>query len=215
MKNYIKTQLLSILQVNEEQIKIEIPPKDGMGDFSIQCANLRNEKMNHPMEIANFIKDNFVDRNHNFNDIKVMGPYINFYINYEKFNEQVINEIENNKNYGSMNQGKGEKLLIEHTSINPNAEPHIGRCRNSLIGDFMSNLYDFTGYKTERHYFINDIGKKIALLLIGIEMYGLKDDTFASILDTYVKISALAKVDESIEQKSFDYLKEVEDGNPK
>ena len=215
MKSYIKTQLLSILQVNEEQIKIEIPPKDGMGDFSIQCANLRNEKMNHPMEIANFIKDNFVDRNHNFNDIKVMGPYINFYIDYEKFNEQVINEIENNKNYGSMNQGKGEKLLIEHTSINPNAEPHIGRCRNSLIGDFMSNLYDFTGYKTERHYFINDIGKKIALLLIGIEMYGLKDDTFASILDTYVKISALAKVDESIEQKSFDYLKEVEDGNPK
>ena len=215
MKSYIKTQLLSILQVNEEQIKIEIPPKDGMGDFSIQCANLRNEKMNHPMEIANFIKDNFVDRDHNFNDIKVMGPYINFYINYEKFNEQVINEIENNKNYGSMNQGKGEKLLIEHTSINPNAEPHIGRCRNSLIGDFMSNLYDFTGYKTERHYFINDIGKKIALLLIGIEMYGLKDDTFASILDTYVKISALAKVDESIEQKSFDYLKEVEDGNPK
>lgn len=215
MKNYIKTQLLSILQVNEEQIKIEIPPKDDMGDFSIQCANLKNEKMNNPIEIANFIKDNFVDSNNNFNDIKVMGPYINFYINYEQFNEQVINEIENNKNYGSMNQGKGEKLLIEHTSINPNAEPHIGRCRNSLIGDFMSNLYDFTRYKTERHYFINDIGKKIALLLIGIEMYGLKDDTFASILDTYVKISALAKEDESIEKKSFDYLKEVEDGNPK
>lgn len=215
MKNYIKTQLLSILQVNEEQIKIEIPPKDGMGDFSIQCANLRNEKMNNPIEIANFIKDNFVDNDNNFSDIKVVGPYINFYINYEKFNEQVINEIENNKNYGSMNQGKGENLLIEHTSINPNAEPHIGRCRNSLIGDFMSNLYDFTGYKTERHYFINDIGKKIALLLIGIEMYGLKDETFASILDTYVKISALAKEDESIEQKSFDYLKEVEDGNPK
>lgn len=215
MKNYIKTQLLSILQVNEEQIKIEIPPKDGMGDFSIQCANLRNEKMNNPIEIANFIKDNFFDSSNNFNDIKVMGPYINFYINYEKFNEQVINEIENNKNYGSMNQGKGENLLIEHTSINPNAEPHIGRCRNSLIGDFMSNLYDFTGYKTERHYFINDIGKKIALLLIGIEMYGLRDDTFASILDTYVKISALAKEDESIEQKSFDYLKEIEDGNPK
>ena len=214
MKNYIKTQLLSILQVNEEQIKIEIPPKDGMGDFSIQCANLRNEKMNNPIEIANFIKANFVDSDNNFNDIKVMGPYINFYINYEQFNEQVINEIENNKNYGSMNQGKGENLLIEHTSINPNAEPHIGRCRNSLIGDFMSNLYDFTGYKTERHYFINDIGKKIASLLIGIEMYGLKDDTFASILDTYVKISALAKEDESIEQKSFDYLKEVEDGNP-
>ena len=107
----------------------------------------------------------------------------------------------------------GESLLIEHTSINPNAEPHIGRCRNSLIGDFMSNLYSFTGYEVERHYFINDIGKKIALLVIGIEKYGLKDDSFSSILDTYVKISNAAKDDESIDQKAFDYLKEVEDGN--
>lgn len=213
MKKYIKDNLLSILEVSEEQIKIEIPPKDNMGDYSIQCANLRNDKMNNPIEIANFIKDNFNDIENKFIDIKVMGPYVNFYIDYDKFNSLLIKEIENNDMFGSMNQGKGEKLLIEHTSINPNAEPHIGRCRNSLIGDFMSNLYDFTGYKTERHYFINDIGKKIALLLIGIETYGLKDDSFSSILDTYVKISALAKEDYKVEQKSFDYLKEVETGN--
>ena len=213
MKKYIKDNLLSILEVSEEQIKIEIPPKDNMGDYSIQCANLRNDKMNNPIEIANFIKDNFNDIENKFIDIKVMGPYVNFYIDYDKFNSLLIKEIENNDMFGSMNQGKGEKLLIEHTSINPNAEPHIGRCRNSLIGDFMSNLYDFTGYKTERHYFINDIGKKIALLLIGIETYGLKDDSFSSILDTYVKISALAKEDYKVEQKSFDYLKEIETGN--
>ena len=77
----------------------------------------------------------------------------------------------------------------------------------------MSNLYSFTGYEVERHYFINDIGKKIALLVIGIEKYGLKDDSFSSILDTYVKISNAAKDDESIDQKAFDYIKEVEDGN--
>lgn len=213
MKKYIKDNLLSILEVSEEQIKIEIPPKDNMGDYSIQCANLRNDKMNNPIEIADFIKDNFNDIENKFIDIKVMGPYVNFYIDYDKFNSLLIKEIENNDMFGSMNQGKGEKLLIEHTSINPNAEPHIGRCRNSLIGDFMSNLYNFTGYKTERHYFINDIGKKIALLLIGIETYGLKDDSFSSILDTYVKISALAKEDYKVEQKSFDYLKEVETGN--
>ena len=71
MKNYIKNKLLSILEVNEEQIKIEIPPKDNMGDYSIQCANLRNDKMNNPTEIANFIKDNFNDNENKFRDIKV------------------------------------------------------------------------------------------------------------------------------------------------
>ena len=86
MKNYIKNNLLSILEVNEEQIKIEIPPKDNMGDYSIQCANLRNDKMNNPIDIANFIKDNFNDNENKFSNIKVMGPYVNFYIDYDKFN---------------------------------------------------------------------------------------------------------------------------------
>ena len=213
MKEYITKKILEIINVNQNQIKIEIPPKDEMGDYSIQCANMRNEEYSNPIEIANLIKEKFIDDENNFSDIKVMGPYINFYLNYEKFNYKIINEIEKNDNYGSLNQGNNESLLIEHTSINPNAEPHIGRCRNSLIGDFMSNLYAFTGYKVERHYFINDIGKKIALLVIGIEKYGLKDDSFSSILDTYVRISSAANQDESIDQQAFDYLKEVESGN--
>ncbi len=213
MKEYIKKHILKILKVDEDKIKIEIPPKDNMGDYSIQCANLRNEEYSNPIEIANLIREKFNDEENNFSLIKVMGPYINFYLNYEKFNAEVIKDIEINDHYGSLNQGNNEALLIEHTSINPNAEPHIGRCRNSLIGDFMSNLYGFTGYKVERHYFINDIGKKIALLVIGIEEYGLKDGNFSSILDTYVKISNRAKEDESIDQKAFYYLQQVESGN--
>lgn len=213
MKEYIKKHILEILKVDEDKIKIEIPPKDNMGDYSIQCANLRNEEYSNPIEIANLIREKFNDEENNFSLIKVMGPYINFYLNYEKFNAEVIKDIEINDHYGSLNQGNNEALLIEHTSINPNAEPHIGRCRNSLIGDFMGNLYGFTGYEVERHYFINDIGKKIALLVIGIEEYGLKDGNFSSILDTYVKISNRAKEDESIDQKAFYYLQQVESGN--
>lgn len=213
MKEYISKKILEVLSVEKEQIKIELPPKQEMGDYSIQCANLRTEELKNPIEIANLLKDKFNDDEKYFKEIKIMGPYLNFYLDYDKFNSEVITEIESNPKYGSLNQGNNEALLIEHTSINPNAEPHIGRCRNSLIGDFMSNLYDFTGYKVERHYFINDIGKKIALLLIGIETFGLKDEDFSSILDVYVKISNLAKEDETVEQKAFDYLKEVETGN--
>ena len=213
MKKYITKKILEIINIEEHKIKIEIPPKDEMGDYSIQCANLKTEELLNPTDIAKLIQENFNDDENNFSDIKVMGPYINFYINYDKFSYKIINEIESNDDYGSLNQGNDESLLIEHTSINPNAEPHIGRCRNSLIGDFMSNLYRFTGYKVERHYFINDIGKKIALLVIGIENFGLKDNSFSSILDTYVKISNQAKEDETIDKKAFDYLKEVENGN--
>jgi len=213
MKKYIIKHILEIYDISEDKIKIEIPPKAGMGDYSIQCSNLKNDVYCNPIEIANVIKEKFVDEENNFMDIKVMGPYLNFYLNYDRFNSNIIKMIEENEKYGSLNQGNNEKLLIEHTSVNPNAEPHIGRCRNSLIGDFMCNLYSFTGYDIERHYFINDIGKKIALLVIGIEKYGLKDDSFSSILDTYVKISKQAKVDDTIDQMAFEYEKKVENGD--
>ena len=209
-KDYIIKLVKEIIK--DKDVVVEIPPKPNMGDYSVPCFNFKDENNKNPLEISKMIKENIKDEENIFSKIDVMGPYVNFYLNYDKVSN-VINEILNNKNYGSLNQGHNDALLIEHTSINPNAEPHMGRCRNSLIGDFLSRLYQFVGYKVERHYFINDLGKKIALLVIGVEKYGLKDDSFKSILDVYVKISNDAKNDTNIEQKAFDYLELVESGN--
>lgn len=199
--------------IGEKNIIIEIPPKKEMGDYSVPCFSFKDDIDKNPLEIANKIKENIQDNDHVFSKVETMGPYVNFYLDYAKASN-IINEIlSKGSNYGSLNQGHNDALLIEHTSINPNAEPHMGRCRNSLIGDFLANLFKFVGFKVERHYFINDLGKKIALLVIGVEKYGLKTDNFSEILDVYVKISNEAKTDESLEQKAFDYLELVESGN--
>lgn len=197
-----------------DKIVVEIPPRENMGDYSVPCFELRNEELKNPNQVANFIKDNFKDKSGIIESIDVIGPYANFNINYNMLSKIIVNEIEDKKDlFGSLNQGNNEALLIEHTSINPNAEPHIGRCRNSLIGDFMSNLYKFTGFDVERHYFVNDLGKKIALLVIGIEKYGLAGSDFSAILDVYVKISKEASTDETLEKTAFNYLEQVENGN--
>ncbi len=213
IKEIIKNEIQRVLETSKNVV-VEIPPKENMGDFSVPCFELRNEDLKNPNEVANYIKDNFDKNIEIIDSIDVIGPYANFNINYDILSKDIINEIEaKQEKYGSLNQGKGEALLIEHTSINPNAEPHMGRCRNSFIGDFMSNLYEFTGYDVTRHYFVNDLGKKIALLVLGVEKYGVKSNDFSDILDVYVKISKDAKEDESIEQKAFDYLEIVESGN--
>jgi len=213
IKKYIVERVKEALNISKEII-VETPPKENMGDYSVPCFEFCTDSLKSPNDVANYIKDNFNDSDNYFNNISVIGPYVNFEINYDLLAPELIKRIEDKKNsYGSLNQGKGEELLIEHTSINPNAEPHMGRCRNSLIGDFMSNLYKFLGFNVERHYFINDLGKKIALLVIGIENYGLRTDDFSEILDVYVKIVKDAESDESLEQKAFDYLELVENGD--
>ena len=213
IKNYISEKVKELLTTNKEVV-VEIPPKENMGDYSVPCFEFSNDQFKSPNEVANYIKENFKDDSNYIKSIDVIGPYANFNINFEILANEVIERIEKKENqYGSLNQGDNEALLIEHTSLNPNAEPHMGRCRNSLIGDFLSRLYAFTGYDVERHYLINDLGKKIALLLIGIEEFGLKTDEFTEILEVYVKISQQAETDESIEQKAFEYLELVESGN--
>ncbi len=213
IKEIIRNEIKRILNTNKT-IVVEIPPRENMGDYSVPCFELRNDELKNPNEVANYIKDSFNKDIEIIKSVDVIGPYANFNINYELLSNEVINNIESEKEkYGSLNQGKGEALLIEHTSINPNAEPHMGRCRNSFIGDFMSNLYSFTGYDVTRHYFVNDLGKKIALLVLGVEKYGLNSNNFNDILDVYVKISKEAKEDETIEKKAFDYLEIVESGN--
>ncbi len=209
-KDYIIKLVSEIIK--DKEIIVETPPKPNMGDYSVPCFSFKDENNKNPLEISKMIKENIKDTENIFSKIDVVGPYVNFYLNYDKVSS-VIKDIINNKNYGSLNQGHNDALLIEHTSTNPNAEPHMGRCRNSLIGDFLARLFKFTGYDVERHYFINDLGKKIALLVIGVEKYGLKDDSFKSILDVYVKISSDAKTDSLLEQQAFDYLEKVENGN--
>ena len=38
---------------------------------------------------------------------------------------------------------EGVPVLMEHTSINPNAEPHVGRARNAIVGDALYDPFAF------------------------------------------------------------------------
>lgn len=213
-KEYVRKAILNVVGENNSII-IDKTPNREMGDIAIPCFNLKIDGINNPAEKANYIKEKIqIDSNY-ISKIETVGPYLNFTINKEFLKDEVIkNILEEKENYGSSNAGKGKKMLIEHTSINPNASPHIGRSRNSIIGNFIVNLYKFEGYDVNTHYFINDIGKQIAMLLVGIEDANNIDSvTFEDMLSLYVEINEKSKEDSSIEERVFKYLNELENGN--
>ena len=82
------------------------------------------------------------------NEFRVDGIILD--ISKQKKADKVLKEALK-KNFGSPN--KRGKALVEHTSINPNASPHVGRARNALIGDAVVRLLKFAGYSVESHYF--------------------------------------------------------------
>jgi len=191
------------------EIALEIPPEPIMGDYAFPCFVLAKNKQN-PGEIAEKLKEK-VPLKGMIKNARVIGPYLNFFMNDEKIAKDVLKKIYKEKEmYGSAKTNKS--ALIEHTSVNPNASPHVGRARNALIGDSIARVLKFKGYKTEVHYFVNDVGKQIAMLVLGC---GNKKIKFENLLETYIKINKEVEKNPNKEKEIFELLNKLEKGDKK
>jgi len=147
-------------------------------------------------------------------EIKAAGPYVNFFVNNQKFNEAILKKVVKEKEkYGGSGSGKGKKIIVEHTSINPNASPHVGRARNAFIGDCIVRVLKFEGYKVETRFYVNDVGKQIALLVLGAE--NKKSIKFNDLLKIYIAINKRFEKNKKLEKQVFDLLYNLEKGDKK
>ena len=188
---------------------LEIPPSPEMGDYAFPCFTLAKEFKKSPMEIAKDLESKIKPQG-DIEKIQALGPYLNFFLDKSKRASLVLKKILKEKDkYGSKNLGKKQKFLIEHTSINPNASPHLGRARNAILGDSITRILRFQGYNPEVHYFVNDVGKQIALLVLGCK----SSTTFKELLDIYIKMNKKLEQDPEIEKSVFQLLKKFEEGD--
>lgn len=198
-------------ELKVEEIVLE-KPKPELGDYAFPCFSVAKQLKKNPNDIAQDLCKK-IDLGLWLKKIEIKGPYLNFFVNEKKLASYVLKKIQKEKDkFGSRNIGKGKKALIEHTSTNPNASPHVGRARNAMIGDFIVRLLRFQGYKTEVHYIVNDVGKQIAILVLGS---GKKKIRFNELLKIYMKASKKAETSKKFEEEVFDLLKKLEDGDKK
>lgn len=210
----IESALLEIIPDSNLEISDLITRTDDKshGDFAFPCFSLAKEYHKAPALIAEELAKK-INLGEEFQRCENIGPYLNFYVDQSYFNKYVLTKIFNeNQKYGSSKTGLGKTCLLEHTSINPNASPHIGRARNAIIGDFVARIMRFEGYDVNVHYFVNDIGKQISMLVLGSEQ--LEDIRFDNLLDLYVSINQRVKDDPDLEKKVFELLYKLENGDP-
>jgi arginyl-tRNA synthetase len=211
MEKYRKKLISLIKKEIKGEIELSSPRDPNHGDFALPCFPFAKALKKNPNEIASDlsrkIKAPFIEK------IETKGPYLNFFLDRNVLTKDTLDEIkEKEDSYGSSGEGKGKKALIEHTSINPNASPHVGRARNALIGDALVRIIRFQGYKTEVHYFVNDVGKQIAMLLLGAKD---KKVSFKDLLKIYVDINNKIKDKPELEKDVFAILNKLEKGDEK
>jgi arginyl-tRNA synthetase len=146
-------------------IKVEEPPNSDMGDVASSVSfQLAKQLKRSPMEITQEILDK-IETPEIFSRVESKGPYINFFADYNKFAKLVLESVDDD--YGRL-ESKNTKIILEHTSANPNGPLHIGHIRNSIIGDSLARILRKAGYEVETQYYVNDMGRQIAMIVWGL-----------------------------------------------
>src|SRR5882762_10024903 len=149
----------------ELAIVLERPPKIEMGEAaSPVCFELAKQLKRAPRQIAQEIA-NGLGKVEGIARVGVAGGgYLNAYFDRGEFWASVQAEQS-----GESRVASGEKIIVEHTSINPNKAAHIGHVRNSVLGDTMVRILRHAGNRVQIQNYIDNTGVQVADVVIGLQ----------------------------------------------
>ena len=204
--------LAAFPELDRSDLAFSVPPKLDLGDVALRTFEAARKLKMPPPAFAQKLADD-VSFGAEVVAVNVAGPYANFKLDRAIVGKRIIDAVyDRGAQYGSSGVGTGLKALLEHTSINPNASPHVGRARNAMIGDSLARLFRFEGYDLEVQYYVNDIGRQIAFLVLACD-----DPTgmsFEDMLQTYADANTRAESDPEFAEAGYQLLKDIEEGQP-
>jgi arginyl-tRNA synthetase len=138
---------------------IETPPEEKFGDFSSNAAMVSAKPLKSPpRKIAERLKVE-LEKIPLFSSVEIAGPgFINIFIKPSAWVEEFAKIPDDSSEYGSSNQSRDGKYLIEFVSANPTGPLHIGHGRGAAVGDCLARLLRKGGYDVTTEYYINDTG---------------------------------------------------------
>src|SRR5213082_3204274 len=93
------------------------------------------------------------------------GGYLNAYFDRGTFWEALRQGPEQK---ADSQERQSHKIIVEHTSINPNKAAHVGHVRNAVLGDTMVRILRHTGNRVQIQNYIDNTGVQVADVVIGL-----------------------------------------------
>lgn len=153
------------------EILIEIPREKENGDFSTNVAmQLTKIAKKPPRQSAEIIIRNIDLEDTYIEKIECAGPgFINFYLKMDWLFDTIRIIQQEKEDYGRINIGKNEKVMVEFVSANPTGPLHMGNARGGALGDCIASVLDAAGYDVTREFYVNDAGNQIGKFGISLE----------------------------------------------
>jgi len=200
-----------------EKVVIEQPPRVELGEYALPLAfELAKTLRKAPRKIAEEIVVG-IGAIEGFEKLEVAGAgYINARVNRAAVAAALA---KNEQPGGEVHAGK---VLVEHSSINPNKAAHIGHLRNAILGDTFVRLLQFAGREVDVQNYIDNTGVQVADVVVGFLHVEKKSRTEVEQLtrqprfdyycwDLYAKVSQWYERDAN-KQVRLAALHEIEEG---
>jgi arginyl-tRNA synthetase len=165
-------------------VVVEQPPKVELGDFAIPIFPFAKPLRAAPLKIAEAVRAE-IGSVEGIATMQVAPPgYLNVSID-RGWMAAVLAE-----DGGPVATQAAGKILVEHTSINPNKAAHIGHLRNAILGDTFVRLLRVAGREVDVQNYIDNTGVQVADVVVGF---------------LYIEKKSRAEIESLIAQPHFDY----------
>jgi arginyl-tRNA synthetase len=165
-------------------VVIEQPPKVEMGDFAIPIFPFAKPVRSAPLKIAEAIRG-AIGTVEGIAELTVAPPG---YLNVKADRTWLASALASDKR-PSFPPASG-KILVEHSSINPNKAAHIGHLRNAILGDTFVRLLRYADREVDIQNYIDNTGVQVADVVVGF---------------THIEKKSRAEIEALTRQPRFDY----------
>jgi len=166
------------------RVVIEQPPKVELGDFAIPLFPFAKPLRTAPLKIAEAIRTE-IGPIEGIAEMQVAPPgYLNVRVDRAWMAAALAAD------HNPVSDKSVGKILVEHTSINPNKAAHIGHLRNAILGDTFVRLLRFAGREVDVQNYIDNTGVQVADVVVGF---------------THIEKKSRAEIEALAHQPRFDY----------
>lgn len=214
----VRGKIAKASKVKEKDVVLEKPPQPGFGDLAFPCFTLSKKLRKSPpqiaQELAGEIKPSgLVVR------IEQKGGYLNFFADWDRMGQKTVEEVlEKGEDFGKAERKK-ENVMIEFCHFNTHKAVHIGHIRTACLGESLSRILEFSGYRVIRANYQGDIGPHVARCIWGfLKLHGGREppeDKGKWLGQVYAEASRRLKEDEELKKEVDEINKKIYAGDPK
>ena len=155
----------------EVKATIEIPKDVTHGDYASSFAMAGAKALRRaPRQIAEVIVSHLDLAGTFFDKVEIAGPgFLNFTLGSKWYGGVLADIQAEGESYGAVDEGRGEKVMVEFVSANPTGPMHMGNARGGVLGDTLANVLRRDGWDTWKEFYVNDAGNQIHKFAVSID----------------------------------------------